>query len=359
MAGMTRSFSMLPLLAALAFAGCMGDNFNPGSGTHEAVPDAGTFPVGRTGGPTVLVGNWNLDWFGYSISGAPADKDLQQANVTAVLRDAGADIWGLVEVVDDDRLARVVSDLGNYGYLVADDTTKVIQPQPCTGTKYPCYEPGEQMPALVYRTDLVAVQRAQLILSEAGSDFAGRPPMRVDIRVRQNDVISDLTLIVLHMKAQSGTTDPASYNRRAAASSDLKAYMDANLAGQKVLVLGDWNDDVDESINADSSGVYSPSPYANFVGDPAHWDFPTAELSDAGYHSTTDYPGMIDHQLDSAELFGLYVPHSATLVRPDLWVGAPYYGTSTYQSTTTDHYPVMAEYQLGIPDAGYLYDGGM
>ena len=54
--------------------------------------------------------------------------------------------------------------------------------------------------------------------------------------------------------------------------------MDTTWPTQKVVVLGDWNDDVDTSIPPGQA-----SPYANFVYDAARLQVPTQALSDAAW----------------------------------------------------------------------------
>ncbi|MFO7894440.1 MAG: hypothetical protein R6U63_11960, partial [Longimicrobiales bacterium] len=100
-----------------------------------------------------------------------------------------------------------------------------------------------------------------------------------------------------------------------------------------VLVIGDFNDDVDASI---ADGY--PSPYADFV-DAAGYAFPTAALSAAGETSMVYYPDVIDHQLATDELLADYVDGSAAVVPADRWLTA-------YPESTSDHYPVVARYLL-------------
>ena len=61
--------------------------------------------------------SWNVEWYGASFE-SPADDNLQEQNVKAVLQSVNADIYGLVEVVDEAKLASVVSQLPGYSYVV-------------------------------------------------------------------------------------------------------------------------------------------------------------------------------------------------------------------------------------------------
>ncbi|HKJ91620.1 MAG TPA: endonuclease/exonuclease/phosphatase family protein, partial [Longimicrobiales bacterium] len=153
------------------------------------------------------------------------------------------------------------------------------------------------------------------------------------LSVSLNGATEPLIVIVLHAKAGS---DAAARARRDTAAAALKAYMDAAWPTQKVAVIGDFNDDVDTSITAGQ-----PSPYRGFVDDSAHYRFPTGSLSDAGTASTVRYSDMIDHQLDTNELFADYVAGSAEVFRVDRYI-------SSYGTTTSDHYPVIVRYRVAV-----------
>ena len=65
------------------------------------------------------------------------------------------------------------------------------------------------------------VLKAEVILGGYNFDFAGRPPLQVDLRVTRNGALVDLVAIVLHMKAETAP-DTADYDRRKAAGTALK-----------------------------------------------------------------------------------------------------------------------------------------
>ena len=68
---------------------------------------------------TLEVVNWNMEWFG-STSLGPTDDDQQEKNAETVIKNANADIYGLVEVVDESRLARIVSHMPGYTYVIGN-----------------------------------------------------------------------------------------------------------------------------------------------------------------------------------------------------------------------------------------------
>lgn len=309
-------FVLVPLLAAAC-----------GGPEAEVLPeselasrqDAVTIPA-QGGATTLDVGCWNLEWFG-SKSNGPTNESLQQSNVRDVISGTDLDIWGVEEVVTATAWSNLKAGLPGYAGVLASDSNVT------SGSSY--YSSSEQKVGLLYKTSVASLLSARLILTANDYDFAGRPPLEVKLRVSLNGHTEDIVVIVLHAKAFD---DTASWQRRANASAALKAYLDSTYPTTKVMVLGDWNDDVDTSITPGE-----PSPYASFVSDSADYTFPTKALTDAGIASTASYPDMIDHQLLTNEMQAAYIAGSAQVYRVDAYI-------SNYSTTTTDHFPVLTRY---------------
>ncbi|WP_225410343.1 putative Ig domain-containing protein [Stigmatella hybrida] len=305
------------------------DSGTPDSGTPDSgTPDSGTPDSGPpdAGSPLPLaVANWNVEWFGSTTEG-PSNDALQLNNVRAVIGDAGVDFWALQEVVSASALLQLKQALPGYDGFAANDS-RVSQ-----GSSY--YTASEQKPAVLFKSDTVQMQEAKIILTGYDYEFAGRPPLQVSLRVTRGSQSVDLIAIVLHMKAQTGGI--ADYNRRKDAGAALKQYLDSQLPTARVVVLGDWNDDVDVSIY-DASG-YMPSPYENFVSAPSAYQFLTRPLSLQGVGSTVGWPSFIDHQLVTDELAGDYVSESTQVLHPSL---------PDYANTTSDHYPIQSRFDFG------------
>jgi hypothetical protein len=304
-------------------------------------PDGGSSSDGGLppdGGSFFTVGHWNIEWFGSDSLGPPRSTspggtldDLQIANARDVLGDAGVNLWGLVEMVDTVDFQALKAQLPGYDGFLSND------PRVALGSNF--YSAGEQKLGVLYDNRLT-FQSATLILTSPQSvvdDFAGRPPMRVDFTTTIQGSSTPLTVIVLHMKAFD---DRASYDRRQRAGAALKSYIDSFLPFSHVLVVGDWNDDVDVSIT-DEGGFPLASPYDNFVTAPNDYAFVTRPLSLAGESSSTSFPDMIDHTLASNEVMAHYVPGSAYVLRPS-WI-------PDFDGTTSDHYPVLSRYAFTSP----------
>ncbi|MEM9487718.1 MAG: lamin tail domain-containing protein, partial [Myxococcota bacterium] len=205
-----------------------------------------------------------------------------------------------------------------------------------SGSDY--YHRAEQKVGLIYKTDAITVTGARLIALAAQSSFGGRPPLEVELTARVAGTEVAMVVIVFHGKAGTGSSD---LSRRLAGSNALKSYLDATHPDSHVLLLGDFNDDVDTSIRNGRD-----SPYKNFVDDSERYWVPTEILSELGVSSTVRHDQMLDHQLVSDELAVYYIAESAAVVELDQYI-------SRYDDTTSNHYPVVASYrwaeELGGP----------
>ncbi|ATB28970.1 putative Ig domain-containing protein [Melittangium boletus] len=277
--------------------------------------------------------NWNLEWFGHPDEG-PSDEALQLANVRRVIDTTKADVWGLQEVVDTEHFNALKQQLPGYDGFVAND------PGVPSGAYF--YGSTDAKLALLFRSDVVSVLEKKLILTTGSNPyyFGSRPPLQVKLRITREGKSTELVVIVLHMKAYADTD---SYNRRRSAALALKGYLDAQAATTPILVLGDWNDDVDVSILKNSStGEYLPSPYQGFVDDSSDFTFVTRPLALAKQSSTVKAQNteFIDHQLITRKLASSYVSDSVQVLHPEAYI-------DRYGVTTTDHYPVLSRFAFG------------
>jgi endonuclease/exonuclease/phosphatase family metal-dependent hydrolase len=276
----------------------------------------------RGAASTLDVASWNIEWFG-STSNGPTNENLQLANARDVIAGTDFDIWGLGEMVSTSQFNALKSQLAGYTGFLAND------PLVTSGSSF--YTTSEQKVGILFKSSVAALQSARLILTQNDFEFASRPPLEVKLRASVNGVTQDIVVIVLHAKAFD---DTASWQRRRDASIALKSYLDSTYPTQKVLVVGDWNDDVDTSITAGQS-----SPYEDFVNDAADYEFLTEPLSLTGQSSTVSYPDVIDHHLATNDMAATYIAGTAEIHRVDQFI-------ASYGTTTSDHYPVLTRYDL-------------
>jgi endonuclease/exonuclease/phosphatase family metal-dependent hydrolase len=262
---------------------------------------------------------WNIEWFGDTQFG-PTDETLQYNNVKNAIQSADLDILALEEVSNTTTFASLMADLPQYGYALASYSQT-------------------QKTALLWKKSLFRRYQSGLILNAYSSVFAnGRLPLEVTLVSDSLNHFDTLYCIVLHMKANTGTNSEklqAYYDRRDAGTA-LKNYLDQTRAGQKVAVMGDWNDRLTTSIWKDSI-----SPYKNFLNDPTHYFFTTLQRNQNGETTLTTFTNsFIDHILISDRLKQHYQAGSATVFRLDNYI-------TSYGTTTTDHFPVYTYFYFG------------
>ena len=293
---------------------------------------------------TLEVVNWNMEWFG-STSLGPTNDDQQEQNAEKILKNIGADIFGLVEVVDESRLARIVGHMPGYSYLICN-----------YGSHTNPYESGAgplseaQKEAFVYKTDLFSnistiplvtngVNTAADLSNPAYNYFSsGRYPFMMTADVNLNGITKTVRFVLLHAKANTSPT-ATSYARRKAGADTLKYTLNTNYPNDNILMLGDFNDDLDSTI---TDGIHPRiTSYYSFTNDTVTtFSSPTLALSLAGKKSTVSYNDMIDHVMLSNEMQPWYMQGSATVLSDVSSL------VSNYGSTTTDHYPVFTRYMF-------------
>ena len=272
---------------------------------------------------TLDVAAWNVEWLGSTAFG-PEDEALQLVNVADVIGGTDFDVWSLEEVVARQTFEDLLASLPAYDGVLANDT--IVEGG--SGS----YSASEQKPALLFKSDVAELVSARIILPDKSFEFGSRPPLEVRLSVSLGGVTEERIYILLHMKAFG---DAESRERRADASTALKAFLDETYPTEKVTVLGDWNDDLDGS-----------SPFANFVRDP-DYSFPTQELTDDGIGTTCSSSNTIDHQMVTDELAADRVSGTVEAYELEDQV-------SGYCDNTSDHKPVLVRYRFGggAPPAG-------
>jgi hypothetical protein len=194
----TRSSSnaVLAVLMASVWSGCLAHGTD-----SETAPEIETLSqalVPAKGTATTLdIASWNIEWFGDSANG-PSDNDLQRENAYDVISGSAMDIWGVAEIVSTVQFNTLKGQLSGYAGFLAND------PSVINGSSY--YSSSEQKVGILYKTALATLLEARIILTAYDSDFAGRPPMQVKLRVTLNGTTEDIYVIVMHAKCCSDST---------------------------------------------------------------------------------------------------------------------------------------------------------
>ncbi len=281
---------------------------------------------------TFDVVTWNIEWFG-SASQGPSDDALQRANVKKVIEAIDADVYAFQEISNAAAFNELKALLPDYEGFVST------------------YSNNTQEVAYFYKKATVTeVQRKYLLTGTTNiNNFwaSGRYPYLLEVDATINGVTKRLHLINIHAKANDGATPEealVAYNRRLDDVRVLKDSLDRYFPNASIIMLGDYNDDIDETVADVATRV---STYQPFASDAANYRFATLPLSQAGLRTYITRENVIDHILYSNELEGFFIENSARIVIPYAIVGAA--SPDVYASTTSDHLPVMARFSLVNP----------
>ncbi len=295
---------------------------------------------------TLEIVNWNLEWLGSSTFG-PADKALQETNIKTITQNIGADLFGFVEVVSEPRLQNIVNNLntvfgaGTYAYVICDYGSHT---NPFESGAGPLSE--AQKEAFVYKTAVISpigtpgplltniVNTAADTANPAYYYYSsGRYPYMMNANVTLGGTTKQIRFILIHAKANTSPTT-TSYNRRKSGSDTLNFTLKSLYPNDNIILLGDFNDDLDQSITAG----FTTTSYSAFTTDNANFFSPTLALSLAGKKSTVSYNDVIDHVEVSNEMQAYYMNSTASILTDVSSL------VSNYGNTTTDHYPVFTRF---------------
>ena len=168
------------------------------------------------------IATWNIEWF-------PKNGDTTVEYVTQILEQLNLDVLAIQEVDDRDMFDQIFNELTNY-----------------TGYYESAWFAGL---AYIYRTDLVQVNSIYEIYTTSPYWNAfPRSPMVMDMSFMGENYF----IINNHFKCcGDGNLDMNDNGdeekRRYDAVNFLKEYIDTYLPDEKVIVLGDLNDDIAES----------------------------------------------------------------------------------------------------------------
>lgn len=285
---------------------------------------------------TLDVIGWNLEFFGAPYASGPTDKDLQEANAKKLMRYFDADIYGLVEIVDTTHLRKLRDSLGtNFEFIIAPYSTD--GPIGTNGWRQ------SQKLAFLYKKDIfsnITTRGLMLTSPTAVANWAnGRLPFLMKADVTIGAITRTINFIVIHGKSGSTASD---YTRRLAGAQELKDTLDAFFSTANVLIIGDYNDALNQTISTGSGPQSSYQPIVVDSTDADHYRSITMPLANAGQTTMINFPNVIDNHIISNEVEAYYVLNSAQ-IRTDVVSQVPDYISA---HNTSDHYPVFSKYSL-------------
>ena len=255
---------------------------------------------------TIDIISWNIEWFPKNNS--TADE------VQEILNSLDADIYALQEIEDTLLLKQVVSNIPGYE----------------------CYFKSSYYGGLafVYNTNTIQVNsRYEIFTTQPYWNAFPRSPQVLDCNFMGNNYI----IINNHFKCCGDGILDINYNndeenRRLQAATYLKQYIDNNLVGKRVVLLGDLNDELtDNTIN---------NVFQDFINDSINYFFTDMLIAQGNsvVWSYPTWPSHLDHILITNELFSDFQNFSSlvSVIRIDDYIG----GWNNYESNVSDHRPI-------------------
>ncbi|ELR73904.1 Chitinase [Fulvivirga imtechensis AK7] len=308
------------------------------SGDDLGIPKSETFDIVT----------WNIEWFGDDnnspAAGRPNSDDIQKDSVKTILQKLDADIVAVEEITDLALFDQMISELPGYDYVLSSATSypgsvdaqhvgfiyktatvvpDTVESKALLATIHPLYNGGDASALVGYPDDPTRFWAS------------GRLPYMMVADVTINDITKRLHVVVVHARANSGSGAQSRYDMRKYDVEVLKDTLDAQFADTNLIMLGDYNDDLDFTVADIASTV---SSYEAYMADTAAYKPITLTLSEQGFRSYVFRENMIDHIIISDELADEFIPTSAR-------VGYEFYD-SDYTNTVSDHMTVSARFQF-------------
>ncbi len=311
----------------------------PGTAAYVAV--GSEIPVSKT----LDVMTWNIAFFGSTLpTFGPTDVQLQLQNAKTLIETSKADIIAVQEISDERLLQQLVSMLPGYELMCSDRFSYSFNgPDPA----FP-----EQKLCFIYNTAVVKAIDERVVFEEmydaartgastpldnyptSPSSFwsSGRLPYMLTVDATIEGVTERINLINIHAKSGSSRAD---LTRKFYDIQALKDTLDQYYPNANIILLGDYNDDVDESIGGGTT------TYDSFVSSD-NFKVVTSTLSEAGLRSFITQDNVIDHIAISNELYDNHLIGSESLF-------VPFNLITNYANTTSDHMPVFTRFTFGEP----------
>ena len=252
------------------------------------------------------IATWNIEWF-------PKNNQITVDYVIEIINSLEFDILAIQELDDTTMFNDMLDSLPSYsGYYESSWFAGL---------------------AYIYKTDLVEINDIFEIYTDSPFWNAfPRSPMVMDLNFAGENYI----IINNHFKCcGDGILDLNDEldeeNRRYAAMNLIKTYIDEHLSNEKVIVLGDLNDDISEPHqNNVFQDVLDDSNNYQFVdlfiaqGNSSDWSFP-------------NWPSHLDHILITNELFDELDSIQVKTIKIDNYING---GWTEYDQNISDHRPV-------------------
>ena len=241
---------------------------------------------------------WNLEFF-------PKDEETI-SYLLDFIPSINSDIYALQEISSQNSFNQLVNQLGPQwkGFRSGDSN-------------------GQDLAYIINDNYIDVINEPYEILEEEDYFFAYRPPYVLEI------VFNDINYIIINVHFKCCNDTPSDSYRRLQASYYLKEYIDNNFSNERVIVLGDFNDDIAEP---DSTNVF-----IDFLNDSENYFFTDMHIAEgpSSNWSFPSWPSHLDHILVTNELF-VDTINTFTIQLDNYMIG----GFQKYDNHISDHRPV-------------------
>lgn len=267
---------------------------------------------------TFEVITWNLEYF---------PKSSETVNrVAEIIFLLNPDVLGFQEITSRSALMLVVDRLNSF----AGSETWIGYRAGSTGST------GQQLAYIINTENVSVLQSPFEIYEDEGRAFPRKPYV---LRVVVNG--QEVVIINNHLKCcGNGEIEEDSWDeetRRQEASLKLQTYIEESWTETQVIIIGDYNDEIDEPA--------SDNVFWNFISQPNQFKFTDMNIAN-GHSSDYSYPtwpSHIDHILITNELFDEFESANSEVrtIRVDDFLEG---GWEEYETNISDHRPVGWKY---------------
>ena len=247
--------------------------------------------------------SWNCEFF-------PAAGDSTIKAMSEAIVDLDIDIIAFQEIKKAAWFEKLMKTLPEYDYIISKNSSFFDQ-------------------AYIFKKDIFSFIRDKEPFSDNDYNFAGRPPLRLDLMLEYNNLNIPISLINLHMKCcDSGL------KRRKKASQMLHEYLNNEISDtgySNFIVLGDWNDDLKDEPDEHCFNPFLEDDKYYFLTDRIDDDVAFASYPKEPYLS------FLDHIMTTTDFIqNTSDVHVETVMIED-YIG----GYEVYELLMSDHRPVM------------------
>ena len=268
------------------------------------------------------IATWNIEWF-------PKNNQITINHVTEIINLLELDILAIQEVDDTTMFDQMLDSLPEY--------TGYYESSWFAGLAY------------IYKTGSVEINDIyEIYTTSLYWNVFPRSPMVMDI----NFMGVNYFIINNHFKCcgngiiDFGNTSDEE-NRRYTAINLIKEYIDTNLSNHKVVVLGDLNDDINESP--------PNNVFQEVLDDSAHYRFADLEIAQGNNSewSFPNWPSHLDHILITDEIFNEINNIKVETIKIDEYLEG---GWNEFDQNISDHRPVAIKFSF-VPSYDINEDG--